>query len=91
MFYNWKFKKFIDTISLTSWQAQYIVYCKKSREPNQNKVISHHILLNKGRNTNVESVMSPIRRTIALILFRPLPSTLILVNHFPISILMGMI
>jgi len=48
-------------------------------------------LLNKGGNTNVESVMSPIRRRIALIPFKPLPSTLILINHFPILILMGMI
>jgi hypothetical protein len=51
------------------------VYYKSSKEPNENKVISHHILLNKGANTNVESLLSPIRRRIALIPFKPLPST----------------
>jgi hypothetical protein len=67
------------------------LYQRKPKEPSQNIVVPHHILLMKEEKTSVRSVMGVIRKRTILIDHRPLPPTLILANHIPIATFMGML
>ncbi len=64
---------------------------KRPRGPNWNKMVFfHHTPLNKEGWENVGDVVGFTIRKIALIRLKLPPPTLILVNHVPIIICMGM-